>query len=694
MSRFLAAVYSHVFGLSVDLSVLSFCDPSAVDFKNLCTINDSLIEAHSRLCGLLDEQNFSHGASSLSLELDHLLFNLMNFSSDLRLRLSKGLNEPMGMGGNCDLHETLTLNFYGDVDAVLHMCVINDVETVLKKINGVFYCLEYGKALTFLRQLSLFLRRLRGISPVPRPDLFLLESPCFRCRLEEAIFPNQGESADRNLLDRVCDHLCSPVPPEPVRGLFENELTHAGLLAEETEPDTIGRVTGTMSDRSSGSELEATLRVLDRHNIFDPATQGVSDLSTLLYWSAGLKNASGSEPLSSSFLGEIFDHDERMWSVFQQIDSDCGFGPLSRVSRAGRVVSGVERLFCGSVFTSQADVVDAVKKDCSSTFFHRSDFQSVYRKQNELYVRLNAMLRASDGEEGMSDEASTPAAEAIECAPRVDRTAADADARRQQYFKKVTQEGMQRLHLCLEANEEIIGGALTVRVWGSLVYEMLSQVLNHFIWRKTFVEHDWLDCRGDTPAIFEGSKSIKNGLFQHRLAWEHLDSLTMTFFQLLTGPLLSETDLFPVPQNVALSYCFDSAGILPHQKLKVTEMIWPGMEPRDWIDLNFNQFFKIRCGDLNSVQREVWTYVRELVLSVALYNVIWEKELVIHGPQFGSSERVNCLDGIYLTYEESAPLVLIISGEGRMFKDVYALLDTHLQLSARLAVIESQLTRE
>lgn len=685
MSRFLAAIYSHVFGLSVDLTVLSFCDPSSIDLKNLCAINDSLIEANSRLSGLLDKQNFLQGASSLSLELDHLVFNLMNFTSNLRLCLSKGLDGSVNMGsGECDLHETLTLNFYGDVEAVLHLCVINDVETVLKKINGVFYCLESWKALEFLRALSTFLRRLRGISPVPRPDLFLLESPCFRCRLEEAIFPNQGESADRNLLDRVCDHLCSQVPPEPVKGLFENELTHAGVLVENAEPGSIGPGAEAIPDRSS-SDLEATLRVLDRHTIFDQATQGVSDLSTLLYWSAGLKSASGSETVSTSFLGEIFGHDERMWSIFQHlVDGGQSSGPLSRVARAGRVLSGVERLFCGSVFASQADVVDAVKKDCSSTFFRRSDFQSVYRKQNELYVRLNAVLRASDGE-GVSEDPPTPSAEAIECAPRVDRTAADADARRQQYFKKVTQEGMQRLHLCLEANEEIISGTLAVRVWGSLVYEMLSEVLNHFIWRKTFVEHDWLDCRGDTPAIFEGSKSMKNSLFQHRLAWEHLDSLTMTFFQLLTGPLLSETDLFPVPQNVALSYCFDSAGILPHQKLKVTEMIWPGMEPRDWIDLNFNQFFKIKCGDLNSVQREVWTYVRELVLSVALYNVIWEKELVIYGPQSGSSERLNCLDGIYLTYEESAPLVLIVSGEGRLFKDVYALLDTHLQLSARLS---------
>lgn len=680
MSRFLAAVYSHVFGLSVDLTVLAFCDPASVDPNNLCAINDTLIQTSSCLCSLLDEENFTRGASSLSLELSHLLFNLERFSSGLRARvLGDAANLETGHEPGCEFHATVPLSFYGGVSTELKLCFMNDVETVLKKLNGIFYCLSAANALNSLRQVALFLRRLRGISPVPRPDLFILELPCFRCRLEEALFPNQGESVEHNLFNRPCDHLCVPVPPEPIRGLFQNELIQAGLLPESGPQTTFRPRSASSAGGHSGSELEATLRVLDRHTIFDPTTPGVSDLSTLLYWSTGLKSASGPEALESSFLGELFDHGERMWSSFRRLEREGGV-PLGPSVRADSSLTGVERLFSGCIFASQADVVDAVKKDCSSTFFNRADFQSVWRKQNELYARLNALLHSASESE---DPAGVPAAdEAIESAPRVDRTVSDAEARKQLYLKRVTQQGFQRLLACLEANEEIISGALSVRVWGSLVYEMLSEVLNHYIWRQTFLGRSWLDARAGTSLLFEASKSMKSCLFQHRLAWEHLDSLTMTFYRLLTGPLLTDSDLFPVPPNVALSYCFDSAGILPHQKLKVTEMIWPGMEPRDWIDLNFNQFFKIRCRDLNSVQREVWTYVRELVLSVALYNVVWEKDLVIYGPRTGSAEALKCLDGIYLTYEEAAPLILVVSGEGRVFGDIYALLDTHLHAVA------------
>lgn len=680
MARELAAVYSHVYGLAVDLSVLSFCDPQSLDVSNVTQLAGVCQMLHDRLLGALEFQNFKVSSSALTLELAHLISNMAAFSKRLLQCLVRH-RRPDREGYYHLLHKDLCtdsctrrvikmLSFYGGATIEVSLQLINDIELILKKLNSVFYCLSAEVACCFLAEVSEFLRTLRGVSPIPSPDSYIIKTSCVQCYFEHLLLPNQGESLDFLLSNNACDHLCTSIESEPIQGLFENELRHIGIVCDRG-------ASGEADSSAAGDELQGvsdTLRVLDDHNIFQPESKRISDLSTLLYWNSGIKGTLGNEVDTDSKLGGLMGYENEMLSLRATLQKHAHKHMFDVTSP-----SGVEKLFCGSIFANSSDIIDCLKKDCASTFFKRSKFQQLYKKQNELYVRLNDLLIGKGDAPETGAEWNVPEG-VIEESGRPDRVLADASSRRQMYYKKITQDGLQKLKSCLESHEHSITKLLTLRVWGSLTYELLSVSLNHFMDRRKFIELPWLDMTYPSDQNFENSKFIRNSLLKQKLSNEHIDSLILVFYNLITGPLTNNDNFFPLPRNVVLSCCLDSAGALPHQKLKITEMIWPSIGAKDWVDPNFNQFYKIMGRDLNHVQREAWFYIRELVLSVALYNVSWERKAEIRTARLS---QIDCLksypDGIYLTYETAAPLVLIVQGRGWKFKDIYALLYMHLQ---------------
>lgn len=256
-------------------------------------------------------------------------------------------------------------------------------------------------------------------------------------------------------------------------------------------------------------------------------------------------------------------------------------------------------------------------------------------------------------------------------------------------MQKLTRDGLKRLHECIESQGKVLKDTLSLRVWGNTLYESASKLKNHFLFRKQFTTLNWTNCMEGTQEAFDNSKYIKNALHTQKLSHEHIDSLIIQFYKLVTGPLSRIETHFPIPDNVSLAYCLDAAGVMPHQKLLLTEMIWPTIQSKDWIDTNFNQFYTLNTRDLNSIQTKILCYIRETVLSISLYNRIWEKNLLL----FSASNLYKTCEhttdstyqsGVYLTYEESTPLVLIFENKGFVFKDLYTLLYYHLQLSGQL----------
>ncbi len=52
-----------------------------------------------------------------------------------------------------------------------------------------------------------------------------------------------------------------------------------------------------------------------------------------------------------------------------------------------------ERLFCGGVYSSSGDAVEALKADCAAAFTAHPQYRAILQKRNELYTRLNRTMQ-------------------------------------------------------------------------------------------------------------------------------------------------------------------------------------------------------------------------------------------------------------------------------------------------------------
>nr|BEG23078.1 DNA packaging terminase subunit 2 [Macronycteris gammaherpesvirus 1] len=682
MARELAAVYSQIFHLATDLSVALFCDPSFISKENLQLNKEKVYSLCATLLPSLRHQNEIE-TSNLSLELQHLLQNITHKITQLDSLLAKDISphnffHTLHLSAPCDVHASISIKFYGNTQKTVKLALINDIEILFKRINSIFYCLPTDSAIKTLNEVISFMGHLRGVSPIPPPDAYLSSISCINCLLEAAMLPNQGESMLAMLASNVnCTHLCREVSADPVMGIFENEMRQMGL----DESVDIQNEEAETSD-SQESVVHMSLKALNSHTIFEKIDNSLLEISNLMYWNSGTKSEKKAVS-ETSHMAKLMVHESEMHKQRVILNDH-----LSNVQHPQHFFdcfhpSPLETLFCGGLFNSIEDTICALQKDCSTTFLKKSNYQHLIKKQNELFVRLNDLLK--DNHQKKPDD--TPNSKLITQDFHMFKSNSsdvlkDAQIRRDYYLQKITKDGLRRLHDCIEAHGKTMKNVLTLRVWGSCLYDSASTLINHFLLRKKFLSHDWVNCLAGSQEAFDNSKYIKNAIHSQKLSHEHIDSLIVQFYGLVTGPLIHRQTHFPIPSNVALAYCLDAAGAMPHQKLLLTEMIWPSIQTKDWVDTKFNQFYTIENGDLNTVQKKALCYIREAVLSVSLYNIVWEKQLKLFSAK-DILRSSSYQSGIYLTYEETVPLVLIFENRGFIFKDLYALLYHHLQLTGQ-----------
>ncbi|AJE29646.1 ORF7 [macacine gammaherpesvirus 12] len=679
MARELAALYAQLSALAVDLSLVVFADPRSIDGDRVRKTKNQIERLNRDLLPLLREQN-SMETSGLSLEVEHLAKNIEDELGALESSLTQQCSdterfETLHLRPECRYHTTATFHFYGGGSIDVNLCLINDVELLCKRLGSVFYCIGANEALSGLNGVLAFMSTLRGISPIPHPDLYVTSVPCVQCLREIELVPNQGCSLLAVLADRQCDHLCKKVRAEPIYGLFETELGQLGLKI--TQRSAAKRPVQTTADQLRESSLAA----MQDHNIFKHVSASIMELSNLIYWNAGQAGLHTGNEHSCSQMAKLLTHEADMHEHRALIAHGRRAAHFYDRFRP----DPIESLFCGGLFNSIDDTIDALSRDCSVTFFQQANYTNVMRKQNELFTRLNSILRRG-GADSQKRTASSEPRTAPVAATAASDVLKDAQYRREQYMKKVAKDGFKKLTECLQTQSAVLADALCMRVWGGVAYDEASKLVNHFLLRRRFVALPWETRGGSEQVLFENSKYIKNSLYPQRLSREHVEIITLQFYDLITGPLTRQSDLFPSPANVALAQCFEAAGMLPHHKMLVSEMIWPQIQPKDWIDQTFNRFYQLPDGDLNAVQKSAWCFIRELVLSVALYNRTWEKTLRISSLARGETSIADLdvkslTSGLYLTYERDAPLVLIAQNTGWIFKDLYALLYHHLQLS-------------
>ncbi len=106
---------------------------------------------------------------------------------------------------------------------------------------------------------------------------------------ELMVLPNHGNPSTAEGTHVSCNHLAVPVNPEPVSGLFENEVRQAGLghLLEAEEKARPGGPEEGAVPGPGRPEAEGATRALDTYNVFSTVPPEVAELSELLYWNSG-----------------------------------------------------------------------------------------------------------------------------------------------------------------------------------------------------------------------------------------------------------------------------------------------------------------------------------------------------------------------------------------------------------------------
>nr|ADX86807.1 DNA polymerase [Hylobates lar lymphocryptovirus 1] len=685
MSGLLAAAYSQVYALAVELSVCRYLDPRSLDADTTAHNTALLAELNATLLPCLQWQN-DRACTALSLELAHLLKNAWEVSKMLLRRVRAGPGSQCSATPNPSPNQTYSVEFYGNYTVDVSLYLINDIEIFLRRINSVFYCMSYIMGLKGLNRALGLLGQFRGISPIPDPRLYVTSVPCWRCIGELMVLPNHGNPSTSNAAHVRCSHVSVPVNPEPVSGLFENEVRQLGLqhLLEGEKATESESGVCTRSDASAGSE--GAMHELDVYSVFSAIPPEVAELSELLYWNSG-GNSPGltrEEESGNSRLSSLFAKEQRLRRARRACEATLVGAPHTHLFDS-EMPRATERLFCSGVYSSTGDVVEALKADCAAAFTSNPQYQAIIQKRNELYTRLNkAMQRLHHRQDEIEAATEThPYAAIVQdrdplSTPR--NAFADALKRKEQYLRQVASEGLSKLQSCLSQQSETLTENLCLRVWGDVVYQEMASMRNHFLYREAFVNRPWEDMRVPTATAFENSKYIKTHLFIQTLSAEHLHALTHNLYTFITGPLAEEHGLFPLPSNVALARCCDAAGTLPHQKVFFTSLIWPGIEPSDWIETSFNSFYNVRDVSLAKSQQILCRYIREAVLTVSLYNKTWGRTLHLRRADTVSPGQAWPADGLYLTYEADRPLILVYKARGWIFKDLYALLYLHLQM--------------
>lgn len=255
----------------------------------------------------------------------------------------------------------------------------------------------------------------------------------------------------------------------------------------------------------------------------------------------------------------------------------------------------------------------------------------------------------------------------------------EVNVRKRAYLQKVSEVGYNKVMKCIKNQEHLIQKLVNANLVGTVCLEALSKTMNGFLLREGFL--DGAGVRDiDELLTYDDHLYVVNNLMRKTLPSESLPELGQRVYRLVNGPLFThENDYYPLPHNVDMAYACDNAGVLPHMKDNLVRCAEGTVQPSEWIVTRYKRFFSFsEAADLNAVQKSFWESVRELVLSVALYNEVFDRQLVIHR---ADSAPTDAADGLILTYNPEAPLVLRV-GEGRWrSKDLYLALYQHLNVT-------------
>nr|ADY62514.1 transport protein [Pan troglodytes cytomegalovirus 2.1] len=292
--------------------------------------------------------------------------------------------------------------------------------------------------------------------------------------------------------------------------------------------------------------------------------------------------------------------------------------------------------------------------------------------------------RGGGGADGGSENGGGPrvrgcdeheALDALDARSRIHNVTREVNVRKRAYLQKVSEVGYGKVIRCIKAQERLTSKLIDVNLVGPLCLDFISKLMNGFLYRSQYhQDQNVLDV--GQHLTYDEHLYVVNNLIHKSLPVESLPLLGQQIYELCNGPLFTHcTDRYPLSHNVDMAYACDNAGVLPHAKDDLVKCAEGTVYPSEWMVVKYMSFFNFSdCEDLNVLQKEMWMHVRELVLSVALYNETFGKQLSIACLR----DELHPDKDLILTYNKEWPLLLRHEGSLYKSKDLYLLLYRHL----------------
>lgn len=745
---------------AMELECLKYCDPNVLlaestPFKRNAA---AIVYLYRKIYPEVVAQNRTQ-SSLLTLYLEMLLKALHEDTALLDRALMAYSRQPDRAAfyrtvlrlDRCDRHHTVELQFTDNVRFSVSLATLNDIERFLCKMNYVYGILAPEAGLEVCAQLLELLRRLCGISPVARQEVYVEGTTCAQCYEELTIIPNQGRSLNKRLQGLLCNHIAVHRPSS--QSDVNIQTVEQDLLDLTTRiPHLAGVLSALKSLFSSSSAYHSYIQeaeeALREYNLFTDIPERIYSLSDFTYWS---RTSEVIVKRVGITIQQLNVYHQLCRALMNGISRHLYGEDVEDIFVLGeKALDGEERMFVGSVFAAPNRIIDLITSLSIQAFEDNPVFNKLH-ESNEMYTKIKHILEeirrplpdgtGGDGPEGeaihlrgreaMSGTGTTlmtassssnssihsqrnnggggrtrgggkkavgggangqdgdgsenglrvrncdehEALDLVDARSRIHNVTREVNVRKRAYLQKVSEVGYGKVIRCIKTQERLTSKLIDVNLVGPLCLDFISKLMNGFLYRSQYHQDQDVVDVGD-QFTYDEHLYVVNNLIHKSLPVESLPLLGQQIYELCNGPLFTHcTDRYPLSHNVDMAYACDNAGVLPHVKDDLVKCAEGTVYPSEWMVVKYMGFFNFSdCQDLNVLQKEMWMHVRELVLSVALYNETFGKQLSIACLR----DELHPDRDVILTYNKEWPLLLRHEGSLYKSKDLYLLLYRHL----------------
>ncbi|QBN85149.1 DNA packaging terminase subunit 2-like protein [Phocid alphaherpesvirus 1] len=661
-------------------------------------------------------------------EGERLISSLLSFTE--HKSEEQFFKETMNLNSQCKYHKLIELATYGG-NVFSEIKYLHDIENFLKQLNYCHLITPSDSALTALNNIKDFMSKTIGGGFVVPPELFDPTNPCSVCFEELCVTANQGEAVHRRLLNCTCNHITQQIPVNIKSDDLRTHLPYIHNLNSKNRKDAESALkmlyenNNLINKTNVAVECDHTDRVateiLESHNVFKPASRCLYAVSELKFWLASANEGDPRQRTIDIFTDNLKTlSDRERYSQLETVTAELALfnkhlNHFDRVFGENLDFDVIDNMLTGGCTISPDDQINALIRACYDHHMSTPLIQQLTdpdKGNKEALKLLLERVGMSEDEDSLTpnkEEDTTLSNVQSELNGNVSsnnhswgdllsRAISDVTQRRRLYTDRLCKRSIASLGRCVREQRKELEKTLRVNVYGDVLLHTYVAVCNGFYARKNFNTSvlragTIIDNRIST-ASFDSHRFMKASILRHSVDPSLLPSLTHKFFELVNGPLFdNDRHNFAQPPNTAFYFSVENVGLLPHLKEELARFMITSKRG-DWVVSEFQKFYYFEKTDgVTATQRLSWKYIRELILASAIFSSVFHcgevKILRADRTYPDSSGHQLCPPGIYITYEESCPLVAVLESNSNGVigsnttviydSDIFSLLYTVLQ---------------